>query len=169
MLYFSIVYKLSKISVREQQHRNDLYTLQIYQAKRATNIKMEMIARIYNTQDLPWTISLLKEKLPSIFSSKCFNDNKYSFAREARRTEIGHLFEHILLEYLCKEKIAHGIKNPLHNGWTHWNWEEDALGVFHIKIDSGFTDAEIFDLALIKSIQLLNSVFQAKEIQAGNY
>jgi hypothetical protein len=122
---------------------------------------MSLATAIINTRDIPDTIKLLEEHLPSIFLSKCFNEGNLPFVKEAEQTEIGHLFEHILLEYLCALKKERGVAKHVHNGVTHWNWEEDAWGVFHITVDSGNSDKEIFEEAVNLSIQLILTIFNS--------
>lgn len=141
-------------SVKRVYHANDLFSLAIHYGEINTKIIMELFACAVNTQHLPDTYSLLKKHIPTILYSKCFNEKNYPFSEEVKKTEIGHLFEHILLEYLCQLKLASGLKNPVHNGLTKWNWEEDAEGVFHISIDSGYKDYRIFKEALENSIWL---------------
>lgn len=141
---------------------NDLFCLSIDQAKADTSITMELLVPVLNTRQIPATFSILKKYLPSIFFSKCFNEENYPFVREVKETEIGHLFEHILLEYLCEIKLARGIQNPVHNGLTKWDWDKDAQGIFNIQIDIGDQDREIFNLALESSIKLLETIFQMK-------
>jgi hypothetical protein len=111
----------------------------------------------------------LWQHLPSIFQSKCFNEKNLPFIKEAERTEIGHLFEHILLEYLCALKKEKGEKKNIHNGVTRWNWERDAWGVFHITVDSGSSDKEIFEEAVNLSIKLVLLIFRSayKDTKSG--
>ncbi|MBI4038798.1 hypothetical protein HY384_02465 [Candidatus Daviesbacteria bacterium] len=115
-----------------------------------------------NTKHLPATYSLLKQHIPTILYSKCFNEENYPFFKEVRKTEIGHLFEHILLEYLYHLKLASGIEDPIHNGLTKWDWEEDAMGIFHISIDSGYKDHHLFKTALENSIWLTFNILNSR-------
>jgi hypothetical protein len=58
-----------------------------------------------STSTIPATSLQLALHLPSIFGCNCFNDGNKSFGEECKNTELGHLFEHIMLEYLCIEKM----------------------------------------------------------------
>lgn len=136
------------------RHNNNFFDLTIDQGNKATNIVMKMLAPVINTKDIPQTYFMLKKYLPKILKSKCFNQDNRPFDIEVRSTEIGHLFEHILLEYLCEEKTSQGIDRPIYNGVTEWDWNRDRKGVFHINIDVGQRERSVFEQALIKSIDL---------------
>src|SRR5688572_8249163 len=113
-------------------------------------INMQSLTPIYYTSALTKTLPILKKQLPSIFESKCFNDGNLTFEDEAKDTEIAHLFEHILLEYLCKAKVRSGAHEAIFNGETRWDWVKDPKGCFHIYLDVAFKDTYIFKHALKK-------------------
>lgn len=140
---------------------NELFSLKFKHGTRNTHLTMSLATNIINTKDIPATIKLLEKHLPSIFLSKCINEGNLPFIKEAEQTEIGHLFEHILLEYLCALKKEKGVAKHVHNGVTHWNWEKDAWGVFHITVDSGNSDKEIFEEAVDLSIRLILLIFNS--------
>jgi hypothetical protein len=139
---------------------DELFSLQVSHRMQSTLIIMKLFTPTVNTKDIPWTYSLLKQQLPSILSSKCFNEEQLPFAVEVRRTEIGHLFEHILLEYLCKEKLLKGYNRAMFSGNTKWNWERDPWGMFHIIINMHATDMDIFPPSLEKGVNLLRMIFR---------
>lgn len=130
-----------------------------------TEITMEMFIPVISTKKMHDIVQILEKNLPSVFNSTCFNDYNYSFEKEVENTEIGHLFEHILLEYLCELKRELGIEAPVHNGLTKWNWYEDKRGVFHISIDAGVRDEQVFEIALQKSVKLVSEILSV--IPAG--
>jgi len=136
----------------------DLFTLKITYRKQATKIKMALFIPTVSTKDLSSTIPVLERFLPSVLDSTCFNDEKLPFALEVRSTEIGHLFEHILLEYLCYFKLQNGFTNAEYSGVTRWDWGRDPFGVFHITINTGNEDAEIISQAMKQSILLLQMI-----------
>ncbi len=138
----------------------DYYSLHVLQSKDTTVITMQLFTKIVNTQAIPLTLSILKKSLPSILQSQCFNDKKLPFSEELQETEVGHLFEHILLEYLCISKLSHGYKRASYSGVTNWNWRKDPWGTFHITIYTGIKDVTILPKALGKSIDLTNSILQ---------
>lgn len=116
-----------------------------------------------HTSSLPATIPVLKKELPSIFHSLCFNDSNFTFKQEVRDTEIAHLFEHIVLEYLCHIKSVEGGDNVQFQGETKWNWAVDPRGTFHISIDSGLSLSHVFKKALEKAIELINKIIEESE------
>ncbi len=101
-----------------------------------TNWKLLM--RTYNlpirTQNLIHNERLLQLYLPSIFKCTCYNDYNAPFSQELKDTELGHLFEHILLEYLCIQKLKGRTGKAVFCGRTSWNWQRDPRGVYHQSI-----------------------------------
>lgn len=121
---------------------------------------MQLFTPVVNTCHMQHTYQTLKKLLPSILRAECFNDDNLPFYKEVRRTEIGHLFEHIMLEYLCIGKISQGHSCVAFEGLTKWNWKKDTRGTFHIYINVGYKDFEIFHEALGQSIQLLKTILR---------
>lgn len=150
--------KLLPFIYREPQ----FFELQTTHKKNTTHLRMHVFTTYLTTRDLHYTLPLLREYLPSIFSSQCFNDLGLSFAKEAEATEIGHLFEHIILEYLCQLKIASGHNEALYSGKTSWNWKKDPTGVFHIVLNVAYTERELVYMAISKSILLLKKILFAQ-------
>lgn len=140
----------------------NFFTLSIKIEHEHTDITMIIHHQYINTQELPHTKTFLKKELPTVLYSECFNDENLPFAKEVTKTEIGHLFEHILLEYLCSEKLTAGYQEATFTGRTHWNWKKEARGVFHITIDTGKENEQFFQLAVEKSIKLLQNVMNNK-------
>lgn len=151
----------STIRVFRNHHKNSFFSLTVDQGKEDADILMKLLIPAVNTKRFPATHLFLKKYLPSILRSRCFNPKNYPFSVEVRQTEIGHLFEHILLEYLCREKMIRGIANPIYNGVTEWNWSKDEKGTFHINIDIGYEDKSIVTPAVNKSISLLTNIIQS--------
>ena len=80
--------------------------------------------------------------------------------KEVRKTEMGHLFEHILLEYLCMEKMEEGATDVVYNGVTWWDWQKEQEGSFHIQVDCGLADNITLAKALGKTILLVEGLYQ---------
>lgn len=137
------------------------FTLYITPGITRTHIRMQLSLPFNHTDTLDDLESIMKTQLPSILHSRCYNDADLPFSIEMKHTEIGHLFEHILLEYLCEEKLASGFTNAIYNGCTYWNWAKEKSGTFHISLDAGYADNPLFSKALPKSITLLNQIIQA--------
>ena len=140
--------------------KNNL-SLLIKQEKNSARIQM-MISDSVTTADLPLTFQIIKTFLPSVLTSDCFNDLSLPFHKEIKNTEIGHLFEHILLEYMCQLKIAKGHRSAVFAGKTKWNWEREPMGTFHIHINCKPKDADIFPTALNKTIALMKMILNSK-------
>ncbi len=139
-----------------------MFNLSVSHKRHTTHLIMSLHTDIVNTKFLPDTSRILKKHVPSVFYSKCFNYDNAPFFVESKRTEIGHLFEHILLEYVCLLKSNLGVKNPVHNGVTSWNWMKDKKGTFRITIDVGDSDREIFFAALKQSIDVTNRILTSR-------
>ncbi len=114
-----------------------------------------------STQMLPRTSLILKKRLPTVLLTECFNEHALPFKTEVKQTEIAHLLEHILLEYLCLEKIAAGFSSASFSGRTHWNWLKYPRGSFFITITMEKTDLEFLPKALEKSISLLEEILNS--------
>lgn len=117
-------------------------------------ISMQMQTPIINTSQIAGTSDLLKSYLPSVLQTKCFNDAKVPFDVEVNRTEFGHLFEHILIEALCIEKINSGADYAEFSGRTTWDWYKNPTGSFLIKISIQKSDLVFLPKALRKTIRL---------------
>ena len=139
------------------------YTHQLFSLKTQfrtdeTNILMCLNTSTNNTSELPETYSILSNQLPSIFSCECFNDYNLPFSQEVQRTELGHLFEHILIEYLYEEKLALGLDDFELSGETAWDWKCDPRGTFYISINAKDLDRKIFINAFEKGVLLLQKI-----------
>lgn len=136
-------------------YKSDLFVLTVQHRDKDTKITMRVLIKMMNTESLPDTFPLLKKYLPSVLKSTCFNDSNFPFYEEVKSTELGHLFEHMLLEHLCMVKSRHGISNVCHSGLTTWDWRKDREGIFHITIDAGYSDRVHIAQALQISIPLM--------------
>lgn len=128
------------------------------QTPREANITMLLETPHYHTKHLPLTHSILENILPQILHNECFNDSNLPFKEEVKNTEIGHLFEHIILEYLCQIKVKNGHRKASFAGVTEWDWKRDTKGTYHIKIKMNKKDKIFFESALNESINLLNKI-----------
>lgn len=162
------IYQMSLISAKilnkSNPYKNIYFSLKVVHRERELKIKMDMLTPIFDTRAIPQTYEILKKELPSIMHSKCFNENNFAFAKEVRNTEIGHLFEHILLEYICERKRMMGVKNPIHNGLTSWNWQKEAQGRFHISLDVWKTEEDIVKIAVVKTSDLLTKILMSSSL-----
>jgi hypothetical protein len=142
----------------QQYFVENLFSLAIKQKRTSTQITMDVLYNQLNTSEIPTLIDVLQENLPSVLWTTCYNDLDLPFNEEVRNTEIGHLFEHILLEYLCQQKIAKGARAATYVGRTRWNWHRDPLGRFHIHLTCGKKDADILPSAIENSVSLMKTI-----------
>jgi hypothetical protein len=143
------------------QHTNEYFTVKYSHYEAETQIMLSMLKSTSTTKDSPHTYFILKENLPTILSAQCFNPKNLNFAEEVKETEWGHLFEHILLEYLCIEKINMGYRQATHNGETVWKYHKP--NDFHIKIDAGTKDEAIWDICFYRTIALMKKILAQKK------
>src|SRR5260221_1277067 len=140
----------------------NLFSLNVDSQKDSIHIQMLMKTSCMTTTSMPETTTILKSILPSILVSRCYNDRNIPFADEVICTELGHLFEHILLEYLCILKIAKGAKEAIFNGWTDWDWIKEPSGTFHITVDAGRDDESIVEEGIQKTTMLFKMILNQK-------
>lgn len=139
---------------------SDLFSLYIFDRKSFTEITMQFYTSIIQTSELPSTGTVLNRILPDIYFHNCFNDSHLPFKKEVLDTEIGHLFEHVFLEYLSQLSYMYEGNGRNFRGETRWNWKEDPFGMFRITIKSKYLTKEIFfNEALNKSVYLLETIY----------
>jgi len=119
---------------------------------------MQILCGIFTTKHLPHTHKILASEIPSIFSSKCYNPQGLTFEHEVRNTEIGHLYEHILLELIADEKRLTTKNIGKIKGVTEWNWIDEPRGTFHIHLTVGEKDKEILKRTIHKANNIMNDI-----------
>lgn len=148
------------ITIKTKDYQ-ELFSLAVQHKSNHTLLTMKAFTKYVTTREIPQTYEILKKHLPRVLHTRCFNDQKLPFSEEVKATELGHLLEHILLQYLCQEKVTLGCTEATYNGVTMWNWEKYPYGTFHITIDSGFEDLAIFPFALQKAVTLFQQILQS--------
>jgi hypothetical protein len=134
------------------------YTFSVDFNPKHTEIFFRITQNLLYTSTLPNTISILSKLEPRILKSVCFNARNLPFSTEVKKTETAHLFEHILLEYLCQEGVKYGRKRVKFSGLTEWNWKREAQGTFHISITGTKIPKSNFATALAKTVLLFDTV-----------
>jgi hypothetical protein len=122
---------------------------------------------IVNTGHFPHTRTLLSNKLPGVLETRCFNNRNLPFKEEVKGTELGHLFEHMLLEYLYLEDKLRGVLG-VHTGKTSWDWEVNPRGFFEIEIDVRAEKHSVLVKALRKTIALYEELVMSMSPQSDN-
>lgn len=136
----------------------DLFSLSIKHNKKNTKIIMKMLMGKVYTSDFPMTLEKLEAFYPEVLETQCFNEGNLPFYEEVQRTEMGHLFEHILIERIFQLKKEMGFKRICVRGYTDWNWKKDEWGTFHITIFSNEKEKEIFAKAMSDAIFVMKKV-----------
>lgn len=139
-------------------YSSPLFTLSMVQSQKNTRLQMQLLVPHVNTRYFPQTMTFLETNYPNVFRTECFNEKNLPFTVEAKATEIGHLFEHIVLEEMVSLKVAAGEYDAVFNGRTDWNWKRDPEGLFHILLDVGKKELALLIQALGKAIHLIESL-----------
>jgi Cyanophycin synthase-like N-terminal domain len=145
-------------SIEQKYFVENLFSLAVTQKRTRTKITMDVLYNRINTQEIPLVTELLRKNLPSVLATTCYNDQDLPFYREVQNTELGHLFEHILLEYLCQYKMQKGARRATFAGRTTWNWTRDPFGRFHIHLSCGRKDADILPVAIERTVALMKII-----------
>jgi hypothetical protein len=145
---------IKPLAIYTQFYNSNTFSLSVKHDGIQTKLVMKMNNNLVNTRDLPETYTTIKRALPSVLHSTCYNDDNTPFFQEILRTEIGHLFEHILIEYMCLIKMDNGAQSAEYSGITKWNWVVYPVGSFHITVSSGNEDLFLFSEAIKKTISL---------------
>lgn len=96
--------------------------------QRSTRIVMD--ARALYTGQVRGLVIKMRQQAPGLEYHDCHNAAGLPFVEEMQNTELGHAFEHLILEKLRLLKI-YG------RGLTRWNWKRDPMGRYQITIYSG--------------------------------
>jgi hypothetical protein len=140
---------------------HNFFSLTIHRQEKRIHIMMESLTSLLNTQDVPTISKIIKKHIPQVLFSDCFNYENLPFSQELKKTEIAHVFEHILLTVLCMKQWQHGNKSAVYDGVTSWDWVKEKKGIFHITISLIGEDAMLFQQALQESIVILEKIYLA--------
>lgn len=159
--------------LQEYPYMSPFFSLKMKQSDKLTTLTMQLFIPCVNTKDLPHTKQFLTKNFPSVLKTECFNDKNLPFFDEVNETEIGHLFEHILLDQLCILKIQSGASFAVFNGNTSWDWQTNPYGMFEILVDIGKKECKLLMEALRKTVELtellIEPVFQAFSTLVTNF
>lgn len=96
---------------------------------RHTRITVRFRHHLYSSH-LPGLASHLLAMLPSLREHFCINRRGLTFEEELKETEMGHVFEHVVLAVLALRGVAT-------RGQTTWNWQRDPIGMFQVTVGTG--------------------------------
>lgn len=126
-------------------------------------IDMQVFSSHISTSSLPRTKELLQLHCPLVLQSECFNELNLPFFEEVNATEIGHLFEHILLAYLYEERVSQGVADAVYEGETTWNWSAFPYGSFTITVTLDDASETLLHEALKKTITVVEMILASGE------
>ncbi|MFZ5376821.1 MAG: hypothetical protein ACOZAN_04120 [Patescibacteria group bacterium] len=115
-------------------------------------------ARFVNTRQFPNTINIIKLMVPGVLDTECFNEAGETFEDEVCHTEIGHLFEHILLHLLTKKQVEQGLDSVVYEGNTSWNWKKNPRGNFSIRIWGPKVEEQIFTNLVLEAARVIDKI-----------
>ncbi len=110
------------------------------------------------TSQVPHLPRLLLRLLPRLGKHTCHNNLGCSFRQECRRTEIPHLFEHLIIELQLQAQ-----QNPEDylSGETEWNWQVDPRGLYHVSVDY---ENELLAVAAIRLAERMINQLDRKDV-----
>ncbi len=124
---------------------------------RGVKIDMSLLCDVIYTSQITGIYNKLFAFLPTVLTTECFNEKHLPFREEVAQTEIGHLFEHILLEYMSINKEK-SMKNFSIEGRTFWNAINLPIKKFTIDIYCKLSDFPIFIKSLEPSCKLIDTL-----------
>ncbi len=111
----------------------------------------------WSTTCFPEMYHFLQVRQPSVLETTCFNDENLTFSEEVKQTEMGHLFEHLVIDQLCQLKAK--TDDAEFEGCTEWNWWKYPIGSFKVTININHQDQKYLDHALRTSEQLIEDLY----------
>lgn len=136
----------------------DLFTGGLKLKTNQVIIDLQINVDFTTTQEIQPLCDLLQANVPHIFDCKCFNQNKLAFTHEVKQTELGHLYEHILLEYLVDLKYKQTKKQATFSAWTSWDWYKNPRNSYRIELEIKSSDYAILYQAIKKTHTLMELI-----------
>lgn len=129
-------------------------------------IDLHMKTSIGTTKSISSCTDCLLAHVPSVFTTQCFNDKNLSFYDEVKDTQLGHLFEHILIEYMCLYKLK--FQNSVNfSGRTYWRSQYEDPRDFTVIVNCKIIDWPIFIKALKKTILVFQNLIEERHLSAS--
>jgi hypothetical protein len=144
---------------------SEFFPLTLDQQTHQAELHMVLEDRCLSTKDMKNVVGFFEKHLPDVLHTKCFNDHKLPFCKEILKTELAHLFEHVILVLLCQAKRKLGYKYSTYKGETIWDWEKNPKGMFSITISVKQKEADILLDVLPKAIELIDQFLKAAGIK----
>jgi len=109
------------------------------------------------------TIEILTTSIPEVLENKCYNSKNLPFSEEVLNTPIAHLFEHVLLQSLFNERKSASNMVLIYRGSTKWNWKNELIGTYHIRINANIRDMDIIRSAVENTVNVTHAVIASSE------
>lgn len=115
---------------------------------------MQLKTPFTTTKYIPHTYDFFVNNFPGVLETKCYNKENLPFCEKVKDTQIGHLFEHVLLQILAEENNKH------FRGVTEWDWREgkDPLGKYYITVSVSQNEMHLLNKALQKAVELIEQL-----------
>ncbi|OGC97983.1 hypothetical protein A2701_02950 [Candidatus Amesbacteria bacterium RIFCSPHIGHO2_01_FULL_47_34] len=141
----------------------------ITQDNRQVFLRMELNIPEVHTGEFPDTLKLIKTYLPQALDCMCSNSQNLPFRQKVRDTAIGHLFEHLLLAYIYRDRSACPPVLPAVCGYTHWDWNRHPRGSFDITISLPRTHSSLLIPAVGRAVSLTDRILSSnmRKARAG--
>lgn len=146
---------------------SNFFDYQYTHTSELTLIKIRFNLPFFNTDSIPQTFSFLQQQFPGVLTTKCFNKTGLPFTQEVTATELGHLFEHILIRKIYDLKKISGEDNFIVEARTDWDWKKEEKGIFNIFVKWGAWNFALFDQA-IEETSLLCENLLSHRLSADN-
>ncbi len=144
--------------------RPNLYSLDICHNVDKTVIDMQLFGAQVTTGLLPQTLSILQTHAPTVLLTECDNDLNVPFIQEVVDTEIGHLFEHLIIDFLCQNEPETIRESRIYSGLTEWNWHIHPRGKFTITIWIGEKESKRLHAAVMYSSQIVQKILDSETL-----
>lgn len=146
--------------------RTPHFSFTVTHRQKSVVLSMQVHNGQHNTDCFCDVVGFLRKQAPDVLETTCFNPNNLPFCKEVEKTELGHLFEHVLITFLCDEAIKNGAKAVEYDAVTEWNWLKNPVGSFEIEIKAVLDDALLLP-ALEKTTSLVSQLFGARPAAAS--
>jgi hypothetical protein len=142
---------------------NNHFNVSVSKKPQEVVLRMQFDKIKFSTRHFPNTLSFLKIHVPQVLKTKCFNPRNFTFRKEVVDTQMAHLFEHILLTFLCDAEIKLGAKSAKFRAVTQWNWKINPKGSFTVTI-TGKVRKKVLEMALIRAIGMTELLIKSHDV-----
>ncbi len=123
-------------------------------------LQFNITPSLSSTSKFPQLMEDLRILLPEIMVAQCDNPNNTPFCEEMKETQTAHLFEHMILEYLCKLRLRSGSSEASYEGRTFWDTTKAPGENSMIAISRQGESQLVFEEAVTLSMQLLTQLIK---------